>query len=476
MCPDPPIRHRQLFPPLEGETFTALDGYAKILDRIAPLKPKHRRMLPSAVKSLSSNLTGEREKLKSDYLSAPGPLNAYLRYFLPWNLVRLARLFAGLGPETGLGLGEGSVVADLGAGPLTVVQALWLAAPGLRKTPMTFLCVDRTPKAMRLGLSLFHELAGAGKDGPPWKITLINGSLTERISGGANLLVCANALNEFVRQTRKPEPEQAESLAVSLSQRLRPGGKLLCVEPGVRNASRLLCLLRERLVDDGMRMEAPCPHDGPCPMPGEARTSWCHFPFSVHSAPDWLKDLSREAGLAKVRASLSFLLASREAPALPSGLVRVVSDEFALPGQNARGRYGCSDRGLTLVTLPASGGPMLHPGLLLTPSWPEKPGTDQKSGAVILPLGAAETASRDTGAKPGPKPSKPSPKPSPTPSSKTSPKAPGTEKTSEPARKKSPVKRARPAQGAPIERPRPSTPSKKGKRARKKPQGGKKSG
>ena len=54
-----------------------------------PLSRNHHADLPEAIRDLSAMLTYERGGLGRSYWSAPRYVSAYLRYFLPWNLVRL---------------------------------------------------------------------------------------------------------------------------------------------------------------------------------------------------------------------------------------------------------------------------------------------------------------------------------------------------------------------------------------------------
>lgn len=123
-------------------------------------------------------------------------------------------------------------------------------------------------------------------------------------------------------------------------------------------------------------------------MPGEPGTQWCHFNFQPAS-PRWLAELSREAGLPKSRASLSFLLAAHpengtkpprdDQDEIPA---RVVSDFFPLPGTGREGAYCCSSLGLGLLTLDKSATEDYPSGRRF---WAAATGEgDPKSGAVIL--------------------------------------------------------------------------------------------
>lgn len=365
---------QQALPPLSPDATSRLAEYDRLLAAALPLAAKHRRELPWSIKRLSAILTGERaDGFAPKYMSEAEGLAAYGHYFLPWNLYRLGRLFSGLRLE----VPDGATVLDLGSGPLTAVQALWLARPELRTKALHIHCLDRAGASLRLGRQLFEALAGES----PWRINLIQGGLTSRVPVRADLLLAANVLNEF---QLRAEDGGAERLARSLLRDLAPGGRMVLVEPGTRSGGRLLSSLREELLAEGLVPQGPCPHLEQCPMPGTAGRPWCHFGFGLLGAPHWLANLSEEAGLPKSRATLSYLYMTDGQPLPAEGLVRVVSEPMSLP--QGVGRYGCSGRGLVLLTGSPERLRDLPSGSLLAPPWPEHPAQDFKSGALILPL------------------------------------------------------------------------------------------
>lgn len=363
-----------LFPEPDEQAARLLDQLGRAINRAAPLKGKHRSELPYAIRDLSRSLTEEREGRPKEYMGAPRTFAAYLRYFLPWNVYRMTRLFAGMN----LNVPEGGTVVDLGAGPLTVLLSLWIARPHLRDKELTFVCLDRTPKPMKTGLEVFRALAHDA----PWKVSLVKGGIHTKLRERADLLTAANTLNELDWRGGEQLLDQMEQTARSLRNRLAEGGRMLLIEPGVRDASRLLSMLRAELLGQGMAPLAPCPHMQECPMPGAAGKPWCHFRFSAASAPDWLKKLAGQARLPKEAASLSFLHLTSE-PFQDRGVVRAVSEPFPLP--EGQGQYACSARGLTLIGYRRHHTP-LAPGAELHPRWPEQDIVDEKSGALILPL------------------------------------------------------------------------------------------
>ncbi len=376
-------REGRLFPAPGPEAASLLADYELVLGRVLPLRASHARDLPSAIQSLSASLTSERGAgPKPGYLSDPRTLSAYAWYFLPWNLYRLTRLARGLA----LDLAEGAVVVDAGAGPLTFVQALWIAAPHLRERPLTFVCLDRSRAALALGRELFLALAG---EDAPWRVETVREELPRLPRGAADLLVAANVLNELAARRSTSLSEKTARLAESLTAGLAPGGRLLVVEPGVRASGKLLGRLREHLLtEEGLAVAAPCPHAGPCPLAARGSGAWCHFTVDAAGVPDWLETLSRRAGLPKRDVSLSFLFVAGQTGRADPALGRVVSNPFPIPGmEGAFARYACAAGGLRLYVTPGRGG--LVPGDLARTARPAHPVRDRKSGAVIYVLAAA---------------------------------------------------------------------------------------
>lgn len=385
------MKDQGLFPLPSAELLDGLAGMQRSLARAYPLKTKHKAVLPSVIRQLSDFLTIDREHLPRDYMSRPDFLGAYLNYYLPWNIYRQGRLLAGLD----LALKPGARVVDLGAGPLTFLQALWLSRPGLRDQDLDYLAVDRSETALKTGRKLFEAMAA----GSGWTIRTDNQPVGQNKFQPADLLVMANFVNEVDRAPRAGRPAEGAGKEIQLLERWEAQvgrqGAILLIEPGVRDAGRVLSRIREAALARGWSVPAPCPHREDCPMPGLRSTPWCHFTFPTGDTPAWLSRLSTKAKLPKARASLSFLLLVRgddppvrirpaKTPGKGCGLVRVVSEAFDLPG-GKRGRYGCSERGLILVESLRQV-PGCAPGTLLNLPWPAGDPRDPKSGALVVPL------------------------------------------------------------------------------------------
>jgi hypothetical protein len=398
----------QLFPPLTEEARLLMDRLSAQADKTFPIPRRFRQALIRNVAELSRLLTSGRGELRESYLGEGALLSAYLRYFLPWNVYRLARLLPSLDLPLGPVPGGAASVTDLGSGPLTFPIALWISRPDLRTLPLEFRCLDRAAPALRAGKLLFEALFGGDS---PWKIRTIHASLGDPIRlPRAGLVAAVNLFNELFWKLPRTDHGAlsafAERQARLLSSLCLETGSVFVLEPGLPRCGEFLSLLRQAFSARGRLPLAPCGHAGPCPLPGLSpaasrsptpEAKWCHFAFDTAGAPSGLLRLSEAALIPKERSVLSFLLAGPLANAAETASVsapgaalraRIVSDAFPLDGARAYGRYACSARGLALVSGKKGDMEGLPSGTLetFTVKTPEQ--RDRKSGALMagLPL------------------------------------------------------------------------------------------
>lgn len=419
----PNLNRTPLFAPVPDDAKKILDAFDSIVQSVRPLSSKQHLQLPKDIRALSHLLTDERRSRRTGYLNETATLSAYVRYYQWWNLVRLTRLFAGLGTEA-FDIPANGVCLDVGSGPLTIPIALWLARPDLREKPLHWYCMDTSQSALSLGENLFLAVAArtaqtSNAVTEPWKITRIKGEPGTLLRYKADFISCANIFNEMVQVSEKPPEFTAKRASDFLSGYASDMGSVLVVEPGIPPAVRFLSAFRSAMMRKDWNPTAPCLHTEECPMDGKRGGKWCHFVFSAEAddIPTKLKKLSDASGLTKDRAALSFVLLNRGVQTKPATSdvetrdairVRIASDAIRLPGGRS-GYYGCSRLGLTLVTsstqrqstekhnfqrqatgkntsteplVPLGFG--LESGDVVTLRTPVHPKTDGKSGATII--------------------------------------------------------------------------------------------
>jgi ribosomal protein RSM22 (predicted rRNA methylase) len=292
----------------------------EILDR---MQQKHGgagiHQLASGAAELSRIFTRRRDALGKDYLSDPALAAAYLTYFFPVNLSKIQVLLDEL-PEDWYVSGSGQPlrVLDLGAGPGTGPLAVldWLNQhdrEALKK--LTVVAVDRSPQALRQARDLWNAYSrqiGTSEEG----LTLCEGDLARATCNGWNrrmaeqapydLILVANCLNELFDQTQQ-SIEERSSLIADLLTRLTPHGTVMLVEPALRETTRALHQVRDRLLaENRCTVYSPCLHEKNCPAllnPDD----WCHEE-RPWEPPSWIQQIDRKVGFVKDALKFSYLL------------------------------------------------------------------------------------------------------------------------------------------------------------------------
>lgn len=366
-----------------------LRDFDKIVSTTHPLNSKQKALLPQQILALSHNLTDRRGERRMGYMNETTALSAYVHYFLWWNLVRLVKLFSNI-DNAFFDFNDDCTFADIGSGPLTIPIALLLARPELRNKKVTFFCIDISQQALSFGEDIFLSVAAKLKVSS-WKIVRIKGTLDSSIKEKADLVTCANMLNELYDDASMPPDFLAKKYSerlISFADLKNSRSKILSVEPGDPRSARLISLMRDAFIRKNFIPVAPCCHCAACPMDGKKGGKWCNFAFTADDAPEELKRISEKAGLAKERAVLSFVAVEYKEvkhdrnPADDSSLLtlRIASDPIKLPGQRT-GYYACSSKGLILAITDHK----LFSGEEINVNSPTKPmPTDTKSGAYIL--------------------------------------------------------------------------------------------
>ena len=447
------------------ESREIIEKFDEIVASVRNLSGKQKVALYGHVKNLSHQLTDERSSRRLGYMNEAASISAYISYFMWWNLVRMTRLFANL-PKTAfesLVKSEKPVALDVGSGTLTVVIALWLARPELRSKKISWYCLDLSQTALAAGEDLYYAIAaktikdtegeslplapiplttrkrpeqarslplrsgisatpspGAAPQAPldPWNIIRVKGALGTSIKEKADFISCANVFNEIIQHNEQPTDFLAKKYTGELLSYLKDGeSSVLLVEPGDPHSARFLSLMRDSLIRKDFTPIAPCPHAENCPMAGRTngRTTnaqgknakWCNFAFETESAPSRLLKFSEKAGLAKERASLSFIISKKSALARKSdGLrqserhrqseldsdspaqktfIRIASDFIRLPELHKSGYYACSEYGL-LLAIDESHIQPKNGELLQIKSPGNLDEIDKKSGAIIVKI------------------------------------------------------------------------------------------
>lgn len=291
-----------------------------------------------AVRELSRCFTNQREKLGEDYFKHPKFLAAYLRYFLPVNLAKIQILLDEM-PRTDA---MASIrVLDVGSGPGTGSLGVldWWRCRGF-SGELSVTAVDQSTTALRHARQIWSHYCRI-EVGMKVGLATHNENLERRgwhktISSNMpfDLIIVANSLNEIGVGARDPITAKTE-LLLTLLNSLAPHGTLMIVEPALRETSRSLHQVRDRLLKAGAcTVYSPCLHDQNCPALDHP-DDWCHEE-RTWDPPTFVQEIDRVVGFIKDALKFSYLLLRKDGKTIvarQSNVYRVVSELRVMKGE-----------------------------------------------------------------------------------------------------------------------------------------------
>jgi SAM-dependent methyltransferase len=293
------------------------------------LLPDELRSVAAAVERLSRGLTRERELAGARYMDEDRLLGAYLLYYWPVSYLQARGVLSELPSRP-------RRVLDLGSGPGPVAFA------ALDAGAAEVVAADRSPRALAAATALARE-AGEALATRDWNPT--RPASLAPLAGGRkfDLVAMGHVLNELWKG--QDEDARRAALLEEALELVAPGGSLLVIEPALRDTSRALLRVRDRLVERGVAVRAPCLFRGPCPALLK-ETDWCHAERPVEP-PALVAQVARAAGLRREAVKMSYLVLAPRGegwpPPPPGRTFRIVSEPLAGKG---RLRYiGCGPEG-----------------------------------------------------------------------------------------------------------------------------------
>ncbi|MEV0317892.1 small ribosomal subunit Rsm22 family protein [Streptomyces sp. NPDC050658] len=223
---------------------------------LAGLPPKQAAQ---AVDRLIGNYRG-RTPTDAPILRDRADVAAYAAYRMPATFEAVRSALGALADAAPAGWAPGSHV-DVGGGTGAAVWAAGATWGGER--PVTVL--DWAEPALALGREL---VAGVPElKATRWQRSRIGSALTIE---STDLVTVSYVLNELTEADREALVDAAAAAAQQA---------VVIIEPGTPDGYARIIAARDRLIDAGFRIAAPCPHSSACPIvPGE---DWCHFSARV---------------------------------------------------------------------------------------------------------------------------------------------------------------------------------------------------
>lgn len=307
-----------------------------------------RKQLGQAVAELSRRFTKARGALNQTYLDDRHFAAAYLHYFFPVNLAKIQSLLDEMPAPEPI---EQFSVLDVGSGPGTGVLAAldWWHQ---RELPLALsvTAVDSSSRALSQARQLWDRycrMAGIQEaDLRTYEGDLERRAWLEQIREKEpfDLIILANCLNEI--HTNGTDPIEARTgLVVECLSLLRPHGTMVIIEPALRETSRALHQLRDRLLQENRcTVYSPCLHEQNCPALTQA-DDWCHEE-RVWTPPVSIQEIDDEVGFIKDGLKFSYLLLRKDGKTLVDrrpNVYRVVSELREFKGEKRA--WLCNEQG-----------------------------------------------------------------------------------------------------------------------------------
>ena len=320
------------------------DRLARVADAAVTLASRrHKSPLAADVTRLSTMFTSERGSRDRSYMRDPALRRAYLGFFVPHNVARIANLLQRARSEGLLPEREAPRVVDIGAGPLSGILACWAVYGRLGAS----WAIDLSRAALEDGREL---LAAVGADVDLltlWDQSLNNAPGSWLPVGDVDVIIAANVLNEL---SDPRAPDLRLRVVDACVQALLPGGRLLVVEPSMRVEARALMTVRDEVVDARVAaVLSPCRGAKTCPLL-LTRGDWCHGEVPWGSHPTAYRDLEKAVKLRKDLLSSAHLLLARPDEAAPAAGLRLVGGVMRTAERELR--YACGRELITLTGNP----------------------------------------------------------------------------------------------------------------------------
>lgn len=151
---------------------------------------------------------------------------------------------------------------DVGGGTGSATWAVDSVWDGPRGTTV----LDWADPALVLGKELAAASRSEALRAAQWRQAVIGTGLE---LPDADLVTVSYVLGELTPEARR----------AVVAESARAGQAVVLIEPGTPEGYLRIREAREQLIEAGLRVAAPCPHDGTCPI--EVGKDWCHFSTRV---------------------------------------------------------------------------------------------------------------------------------------------------------------------------------------------------
>jgi ribosomal protein RSM22 (predicted rRNA methylase) len=275
----------------------------------ASLPPELERALADATRGRGSpRASADLTRRYRDTTQPPGPVARSPDDVGAYAVARLPATYAAIRValdelRSRLPSFEPASLLDLGAGPGTAAWAADAAWPSLAHVTN----VEPEAEMRRLGIEVARSAPSHAVAEADWLARSLPSGIP---SARFDLVTLSYVLGEIDECDRPATVERAWDAAAHA---------LVVVEPGTPAGYERMLHARDRLIELGATIGAPCPHDRACPLAGTG--DWCHF--AVRLARTRAHREAKDAQLGHEDEKFSYVVAARtRAPQAAARILR----------------------------------------------------------------------------------------------------------------------------------------------------------
>jgi SAM-dependent methyltransferase len=291
------------------------------------LQTREFRSVVKAVCEIQEHQFTKKTPTNNDYFSSKEHLGAYMLYYWVIHYQEGLSLINELpkAPER---------VLDICSGPAPYAFA------ALRHGASEVIATDRNLEALKQGADI------CGRYGNSLTIRhwdCLKGRCPAE--GKFDLIILSHCLEELFPDTKKRWKEDQDAFLQSLFNRLTPDGHLLITDSSLITHNQRILSLRNRFVNDGVSVQAPCVWRGECPAL-KAKNSPCYAQREFEK-PYLIKEIQRGAKIFLNSLKMSYIIfrhPDADWPTLPEGEhLRIISPP--IDTHQGKSYYLCGTQG-----------------------------------------------------------------------------------------------------------------------------------
>lgn len=265
-----------------------------------------------------------RHKKSSDTVNLSKFHQAYLASRLPATYASMLQALQELVPYPAINSIQN--ILDLGSGPGTTLWSIHSIFPQIKN----FTLIEKDPQFIEIGKALSAQLT------PDLNTTWIEQDIQKFINNSKahDMTIMSYTLGELLDQDRI----NIISKIWNITQKI-----FLCIEPGTPDGFHRIREVRQKLINLGAYLIAPCPHHLTCPMPED---NWCHFRARIERSS--LHRHVKSATLNYEDEKFSYVIASK-IPIQNLAQQRILRNPIQRPGRVIFEL--CTPKGLTQTTI-----------------------------------------------------------------------------------------------------------------------------